>query len=224
MKTNENQVPSWNNFWKGTNIGPNSKISWSKKRIINLFSPQVIPENWVLDAGCGSGFFSNFFAESGMRVVALDNSEVALQACKKLCKNDIECLNEDLLDQNLGKNLKNKFDLIFSDGLLEHFNLRNQRTILKNFSEMLKPGGRIVTLVPNKFSPWQLIRPFMMPGIIEFPMTLKQLVRLNRLCHLKILSEGGLNVLPISFSPEKLLGRSLGMLLYTVSTKEVSNC
>lgn len=223
MKNNENQVKNWNKFW---NSKPDSdkKISWSKKRILNLLGPSLKKTGFALDAGCGSGFFSHKFSEFGMHVVALDNSEQALEACKKLCKNRIECVNRDLLNPDLGNEFKNKFDLIFSDGLLEHFTFSNQKVILRNFAQMLRPEGRIITLVPNKFSPWQLIRPFMMPGIIEYPMILKRLLKLNRHCGLEVLSAGGLNVLPIGFSPENLFGSTLGMLLYTISTQEVSKC
>jgi 2-polyprenyl-3-methyl-5-hydroxy-6-metoxy-1,4-benzoquinol methylase len=161
-------------------------------------------------------------AKNGLEVTALDSSETALKLCQKFCddKKNIKYIKEDILSNYFSNNLKQNFDIVFSDGLLEHFNFNSQIKILKNFAKVLKPGGKIVTFVPNKFSPWQLIRPFILKGIYEEPMILKKLLFLNKTSGLKVIESGGINVLPVSFSPENLLGSYLGMILYTISSPE----
>ncbi len=220
MSNKENQTNSWNKFWAKGTAAEKSRLSWSKKRIIEILKPLFKNGSTVLDAGCGSGFFSHFFSENGAEVVAIDNSETALATCKEICGNRVDCQNVDLLVPNLPETLKNRFDLIFTDGLLEHFSLSAQKIILSNFTSMLKPDGKIVTFVPNRFSPWQLIRPFFMPGIYEMPFTLRRLCKLHLTSKLKVEASGGMNVLPIAFSPEKLLGPQLGMLLFVIASKE----
>lgn len=219
MKNKENQTGSWNSFWAMGTVAEKSRLSWSKKRIISLLEPLLQPGCTVLDAGCGSGFFSNYFAENGAKVVAIDNSETALATCRQICGDKVACRNVDLLDEHLPADLHGRFDLIFSDGLLEHFSLGAQVDILNNFARMLKPEGKTVTFVPNRFSPWQLIRPFFMPGIHEMPFTLKRLIKVHKLCNLSIQNSGGLNVFPCALSPERQFGGSLGMLLYAVAQK-----
>lgn len=218
MKATENQAEKWNNFWK-TPILISEKTSWSKKRIIKLLEPFVKKNGKAIDAGCGSGYFSNFFLSRSMQVLAIDNSEQALQLCINRCNNLVQIANHDLVDESISDKFGSQFDIIFSDGLLEHFSPKTQIKILTNFRNALSMKGKIVSFVPNKFSPWQLLRPFMLPGISETPLTLKKLIKLNEAADLRVIQSGGINVLPIQFSPEKLLGSSLGMLLYTISER-----
>ena len=131
-------------------------------------------------------------------------------------------MQKDLLNDNLAASIDHRFDIIFSDGLLEHFVSEDQNRIIKNLSSVLKDDGVLVTFVPNKFSPWELIRPFYMPGIEEDPFTFKQLIRLNERNNLCVKESGGINVLPFAFSPDRWCGRNFGMLLYTISGKKDS--
>jgi len=205
---------NWNEFWQANNSSQFTKKSRSKTRIIHRLEPLIKPQMTVLDAGCGSGFFSNYFIRRGCRVYALDYSKDALIIAEKLTGLKAEAyLNLNLLDAGLGAEYKNKFDIIFSDGLLEHFNKEQQLQIIENFKEMKKSSGMIATFVPNKYSWWQVIRPLFMPGIKEKPLTMKALIELH--AGLDLIDKGGLNVLPLSFSPDKILGSRIGMLIYT---------
>jgi len=71
--------------------------------------------------------------------------------------------------------------------------------------------------VPNRWSPWELIRPMFMPDIEETPFVMQQLIDLNHRNGLKVIRYGGINTLPIRFSPDKMVGRTFGMLLYTMA-------
>lgn len=219
MTVPENQIEQWNNIWKAPcTIG--ARISWSKKRIIQLLKPFIHKNGKVIDAGCGSGFFSHFFLACSMQVLAIDNAEQALQLCRNRCNNGVQAINLDLVQNSISEQFGPQFDLIFSDGLLEHFSTQTQIKILTNFRNALSMQGKIVTFVPNMFSPWQLLRPFFLPKIFEKPLCLKRLIKLNEAADLHVIQSGGINVLPIEFSPEASLGESLGMLLYTVSERK----
>ena len=63
---------SWDNFWELEGSKKFSRVSWSKKRIINVVSLYLRSGACVLDAGCGSGFFSRLFCDFGMNTVSLE--------------------------------------------------------------------------------------------------------------------------------------------------------
>jgi len=204
---------NWNNFWKKNYVSRFTKESWSKKRMMKLLDDIVRENINILDAGSGSGFFSNYFISKGCNVYSLDYSEDALNITRRLTDNKSAAyLKEDLLDPSFGDKYTKKFDIIFSDGLFEHFESEDQYKIMDNFKKVKKDEGIIATFVPNKYSWWQIIKPFFMPGIKEKAFNLKKLKSLHK--NLNIIRSGGLNVLPTRFSPEKRLAYKFGMIIY----------
>lgn len=207
----------WDNYWSLDDTKRFTQISWSKKRIIQILNPYIHKGKTALDAGCGSGFFSGYFCSQEMEVYSLDYSSQALKIADQKTNGRATLVQSDLLNEGLSAKINTTMDLIFTDGLFEHFNYDEQKKIFNNLKSVLSKGGVIVTVVPNKFSPWEIIRPLYMPGIKEDPFTLKQLINLNISCSMNIRAEGGLNTLPFSVSPDKWLGKYFGMLLYTVA-------
>ncbi len=210
------QDKDWNNFWKASGSQKFSQESWSKKRMKQILSPLAGAGKKVLDAGCGSGYFSAYFCDQGMDVVSVDYAESSLTITKQITLNRAKVIKSNLLQEALSTRLVERFDLIFSDGLFEHFKNEEQDRIFQNLLSVLQPAGNIITFVPNQWSPWQLIRPLLMPGISESPFVLEKLTLLNERNGLRVSQSGGINVLPFSFSPEQMLGRKFGMLLYSV--------
>ncbi len=219
MKTLQTpQDRDWDQFWGRTQSQRFSQVSWSKRRILEILKPRCQVGNFALDAGCGSGFFTKFFCEEGLTATALDYSENALQMAAEATKQAAKLVRADMVNDVLSQTLTERFDVIFTDGLFEHFTNEDQDKILSNLISVLKPGGYIVTFVPNRWSPWELIRPFFMPGIEEKPFVLHQLLELHRRNGLAVVQNGGVNVLPYRFSPE-FLGPVFGMLLFVVAKK-----
>lgn len=205
----------WDQYWRSRCQQDVSRAGWSKRRIIEVLERYVRPSMAVLDAGCGTGFFSLFFHASGCQVSCLDYSEEALAITRRVTRGACcAYLKRDLLVPGTGAELQGRFDLIFSDGLLEHFELTDQRCILDSFRRMARPGGLIVTVVPNRYSWWQLVRPLVMPGIQENAFTWSRFARL--ISEQTALESGGLNVIPFRWSPDRQLGTKFGMLLYCV--------
>lgn len=203
----------WEDFWSDRKV----RVGWAKKRVAGVVEKYLKTDHVVLDAGCGSGFFSEFFIERGCRVFCLDYSKNALEMTKKLTENHAEeYLCHNLLDSHLAGLMRNRFDIIFSDGLLEHFSSDKQNIILQNFLKMKKKTGIIISFVPNKISFWRLLRPFLKLYVAEKPFSLKELVELHKYNNLEILESGGLNVLPFHISPE-FLGARIGMLVYVAA-------
>ena len=219
MKSVLPQAKDWNHFWGLEETQSFTKLSWSKRRILALTQSFLRPGTAILDAGCGSGFFAEYFWRQGMDATAVDYAEEALRITRERTQGKIPVIKTDLIQTSLSSVCSSAFDVIFTDGLLEHFTEQDQDRILQNFKSVLKTEGVIITFVPNQFSPWELIRPFYMPGIVEKPFTLKRLIRLNERNELKIIGCGGTNTLPFRFSPDKVIGSCFGMLLYTFAKK-----
>jgi len=205
----------WDNFWKTRK----AKESWSKKRVIEILSEYTKPGSGinVLDAGCGSGFFSRYFLSCGCDVYSMDYSEEALSTTKKVTGNKCKMyVKGDILDKRGLSNIGKRFDIIFTDGLLEHYSRKEQEEIMENLKFLKKENGFIINFVPNRFSLWSLVRPFFM-RIQESPFTMSKFLNLHARNNLKLIAHGGISVLPFRISPEKMLGSRFGMLLYCIS-------
>ncbi len=208
---------NWNGFWQNNTDSQFTKVSWSKRRIIDILQPYLSDNPVVLDAGSGSGFFSCFFSDQGCKTYSLDYSEKALEITRRQTNNRSKAyLCRDLLDKNFVNEYTGKFDLIFTDGLFEHFSPFDQNQIFEHFKIIKKSDGLIVTFVPNKYTFWTLVRPFFMPGITETPFTLRELETLYTRNECIVIESGGINVFPIKYSPEVIAGSRFGMLVYAI--------
>jgi ubiquinone/menaquinone biosynthesis C-methylase UbiE len=192
---------------------------WGKKRTRTTINKERMmkildkhSKGKVLDAGCGTGFFSRYFLNKGCNVFALDYSNRALIITKKINER-INSIKGDVTRIPL-KN--EKFDIIFTDGLLEHF--KEPDGILKNFKRILKNKGIVATFVPNKFSYWMFLKPFIMSHINENRFTIKGLEEMHKKNGFNIIESGGFTVLPSSLSPE-FLGKYIGRILYVIAKK-----
>jgi SAM-dependent methyltransferase len=94
----------------------------------------------ILEIGCGRGEFINEFYKLGMDVHAID---IYLQAKQKFPHIKIKYCD---LETNILPYENNFFDCIYSKSVVEH--LYNPEKIFKNVLEILKPGGKLITLTP----------------------------------------------------------------------------
>ena len=121
----------------------------------------------VLDVGCGTGLFAFNAAKKGAIVLGIDFSTEAIQIAQSqyVHKN----LKFEATDVN---KIKDKFDVIVSNGTLEHMD--NPLKTLRLFKKHLTKNGCIITTSPN----WSNPRGYMlMPLLFLFdaPITLADL-------------------------------------------------
>ena len=209
---------NWDGFWGRAGVS-GADVSWSKKRIIQTLLPFLSDRMNVLDAGCGSGFFSRFFCDRKLPTVSLDYSQAALDLTARCTGERSQLIQADLLDPSFPGLFQQKFDMIFSDGLFEHFSAQEQNVMMRNLNAVLAPDGLLATFVPNRWSPWQLIRPFFMPGIQEDPFNYSGLLSLYARNGMTVTSSGGINTIPFRWSPDVWMGRRFGMLLFAIGKK-----
>ncbi len=205
----------WDDFWAGHNT--KDLDSWAKRRILKILSLYIKPGTNILDAGSGSGFFSSYFISRNCSTYSMDYSLKALSFTKDVTRNKSKMyLKADILNKDSFSELGVKFDIIFTDGLLEHYSRDEQEEIIKNMRDMKKENGYIINFVPNRFSFWSLVRPFFI-RIKETPFSMSGFLDLHKRSGLSVVSYGGISVLPFRFSPERLLGKYAGMLFYCVA-------
>ena len=95
----------------------------------------------LLEPGCGRGEFLNGFRKMGLDVYGCDLSHQAGEDVK-----GVEISQVDIENNTLPYN-DDYFDVVYSKSLLEH--LWKPEHYLHEARRVLKPGGKIITLVPD---------------------------------------------------------------------------
>ena len=123
-----------------------------KKKIVRLFRKELERKS-ILDVGCGQGDFlrSVAFQLDPKRLVGIDISDSILP------KNEpsIEFINCDIVDFDLN----DKFEVIFSDQVLEHIAPADLPIHLSSIRRHLSENGMLIILMPNRlFGPSDVTR------------------------------------------------------------------
>ena len=112
--------------------------------ILNRYCP-LAARGRVLDAGCGSGGFTQWLRDSFSpeRLVGMEISEDALERCRERGLEDLLCCSvEDigLADES--------FDLVVCLNVLYHREVRDDLGALRELSRVLSPGGYLLLNLP----------------------------------------------------------------------------
>ncbi|HAM88655.1 MAG: Methyltransferase [Candidatus Falkowbacteria bacterium GW2011_GWC2_38_22] len=108
----------------------------------------------LVDAGCGTGYYITNLLKNGKKGIGFDISPKMIEQAKKI-------KNERYSDKDIsyvvddGENLKfenDTFDRAICVGYLIH--LEKQQKALNEIFRILKPGGKMVGLISNRWSPW----------------------------------------------------------------------
>jgi SAM-dependent methyltransferase len=103
----------------------------------------------LLEAGCGSSLWLPYFAKHfGMEVTGLDYSDIGLARSREILRrNNVQgSLRKADLRDGPEKD-RESFDAVFSLGLIEHF--ERPDSILAILKEFVRPGGLLLTWIPN---------------------------------------------------------------------------
>lgn len=126
----------------------NKKISYRSDHFIKFYRDAKLIEKLlnkknnevkILEFGCGWGFWSKFMKMMNFNV---ETCEISTSRIEYLTKNNI--LNHKNLDL-----IKNKYDLIFSDQVIEH--VSEPYVIIKKLADLLNDGGYMIHRFPPSF-------------------------------------------------------------------------
>jgi SAM-dependent methyltransferase len=133
----------WKNFPR-IQYGSETERSFSR---FNL-KLEELSDKRILDAGCGSGRFVDFFSKHAAEVVGIDLSysvDEALRHCG--LRQNVHILQADLLRLPLKEEI---FDLVFSFGVLMHS--PSTKNAFMQITRFVKPRGRLAVFVYAKWS------------------------------------------------------------------------
>jgi len=118
-----------------------------------LFPPPVSSPQGrhLVDFGCGNGAQTLFFAEDFDRITGVDVSEIFLKGFRR------EIVTRGLEDRIAAVATDNgpiplpdgTADVVTSFTVLEH--VRNERAALAEMHRILRPGGKLIVTVPNRW-------------------------------------------------------------------------
>lgn len=132
-----NEKEKWDKFWRYGDVG----VTPMRKKLFKRFKEIKPPENAkILDVGCGSGTYAHFWKEQGYNVTGLDISDKSLEITRS---KGVYCVKGDVTKRLPFED--NTFDLVYSDGLLEHF--VNPKPVLEEIFRVSKKY--VLTMVPR---------------------------------------------------------------------------
>jgi SAM-dependent methyltransferase len=119
----------------------------------------------VLDAGCASGYYTEYALKQGASVTAVDISRKMLDrlaARIKSAKFSIYCAD---ISQPMPLLKDNYFDCVISSLVLHY--IKDWRPVLAELYRVMKKGGRLVISTHHPFALYQYIKP---PSYYDFKM------------------------------------------------------
>lgn len=146
----ESRRSHWEEFWESKdNVG---EVYSNADRILrNLRRVTTLRGALVLEIGAGTGRDSFPLAEAGANVVQLDYSSQSLQILKRLAEESGVPTNVVGGDAFRLPFRDGTFDIVFHQGLLEHFRRPFAEILLRENARVLKPGGLLLVDVPQRF-------------------------------------------------------------------------
>lgn len=123
----------WNTFYAENKVinAPSLFARWILER--------VEKGKKIVDMGCGNGRDSIFFMENGMKVYAVDASDVATEHITRSYPGKIHVENKDFVNY-LGE-MKEEFDYLYSRFTIHAIREEEQKICIQNAYRAIKPGG-----------------------------------------------------------------------------------
>jgi 2-polyprenyl-3-methyl-5-hydroxy-6-metoxy-1,4-benzoquinol methylase len=155
-----------------------------------IFSDANTQGKTILEIGCARSVWLPYFSkEFGFNVTGIDYSEIGCQqAMQVLSKAEVkgEIVCADFFSAP-GSMLK-AFDVVVSFGVLEHF--QDTAACVAAFSKFLKPGGLLITNIPNLCGLNGLIQKQINRPVfdIHVPLDKQSLVRFHQMNGLRVIS------------------------------------
>jgi len=121
------------------------KILW--KNYLRILNGIDLNNPNILELGCGSGMMTYCLLKKyGGKATVVDYSDGAINLSKRnLRQKPVRFIKEGVLSLNL----KREFDLVHSQGLIEHFKGKQQIKVIEKHVEFLKKGGFLIILAPR---------------------------------------------------------------------------
>lgn len=156
----ESRLEHWDSFWDEKKEV--KEIYSNSDRVVrNLVKVADVKGKKILEIGAGTGRDSFPLVERGADVYQLDYSMNSLKIMKRIAeeeKMDVTIIGGDTFALPFKDGT---FDIIFHQGLLEHFRHEKATALLKENIRVLKKGGLLCVDVPQRYHIYTLIKTFL---------------------------------------------------------------
>jgi 2-polyprenyl-3-methyl-5-hydroxy-6-metoxy-1,4-benzoquinol methylase len=127
--------------------GPAGRLRAQRRAELIVAGAKIGPGSRVLEIGCGTGLFTEHFAESGADIVAVDLSPELLDLARRRgLERRVQFLERNFEDCDA----EGPFDAVIGNSVLHHLDLDQA---WRKIHSLLKPGGRISFAEPNMLNP-----------------------------------------------------------------------
>lgn len=170
MQKSTEQTAQWSEIWARQNL-LDKIIDWGRT-VYNWFFRAVLrryltPESSMLELGCGRASLSLSLAPEIKKLVGVDISDVAVRQATESARRLGIGNATFALDDCTKLATEERFDFVWSQGLLEHFS--NPLVVAREHFRVLAPGGTVLLSVPYKYSYhtlwYTLTRPRILRGL-----------------------------------------------------------
>lgn len=150
MSDNEKtELAHWESAWASRpRMSFPSGLDIGTRNVLRLLKKYLYPDIRYIEIGCAPGKILSWVArEIQAPVCGIDYSPTGLDTAKWLCKGlgiqaDLRC--EDAMNSSF---TEGEFDLVFSCGLIEHFD--DPAPMVAAHVKLLAPGGIALIAIPN---------------------------------------------------------------------------
>ena len=179
----------WNNHWETIPhdaFRPESNVlrNYRDRVVANAIARalQGLPANSiVLEAGCADSSLLAYLGSRGYQILGVDYSSVGCERFRKRLETEgiearVECCDIFVPPQNL----LGVADCVLSYGLVEHF--EDTAGCIQALRALVRPGGRILTIIPNMRGLVGLLQRICAPSIynVHIPHKVSELVASHR--------------------------------------------
>lgn len=149
----------WTNVWEKSELSPAIDLEstdmhlYPQRALDKIFRREFLNRHFqgkkLLEIGCGNSSWLPYFSKQfGFDIYGIDYSEEGCDQAEKILKREnvegtIYCTDAF----NPAEDLYSEFDVVTSFGVAEHFS--DTASTLEAFSKFLKPGGLLITTIPN---------------------------------------------------------------------------
>ncbi len=148
---------NWEQFWESKTT-VHEVYSNSDRVLRNLRRVVDLSGKSVLEIGAGTGRDSLNLANCNAKVYQIDYAMNALKLMKEVVKGSglpVYLIGGDAFELPFAEGT---FDIVFHQGLLEHFREPQATNLLKENVRVLKPGGLLLVDVPQRYHIYTVIK------------------------------------------------------------------
>ena len=134
----------WDTYWKNYRY---DKVP--KKVVFSSFVPRLAKGKSFIEIGGFPGVHAAYFYQQGIREVAILDFHIdrivvrGFEKVNGLPEGTIRCIESDFFTYNP----KEKYDVVFSSGFIEHF--EDTEDAIRRHVELLSNQGQLLILIPN---------------------------------------------------------------------------